>query len=155
MRWRCQPERGQHCGRQRQPLALDDCVYRAVANGLQPLLHAAGLNTITFTSGAACLDSLASMVPDCVVLDLVMPEPDGLTVQARLKAVGVTAPVIFISASHDLDRRRQTLAAGAFASLEKAVDEQVLLEAIASALRSGLEAAQGQASGLRSSHDGL
>ena len=90
-----------------------------------------------------------------LVVEILLEVFDGLTVQARLKAVGVTAPVIFISASHDLDRRRQTLAAGAYASLEKAVDEQVLLEAIASALRSGLEAAQGQASGLRSSHDGL
>jgi FixJ family two-component response regulator len=39
-----------------------------------------------------------------------------------------------MSASHDLDRRRQALAAGAFAFLEKAVDEEVLLEVIAAAL---------------------
>ena len=64
-----------------------------------------------------------------------MPEPDGFTVQARLKAWGVTAPVIFLSASLALDHRRQALAAGAFAFLEKAVDADELLEVIASALR--------------------
>ena len=72
---------------------------RAVAKAVQRLLHASGLNAIAFTSGAAFLESLTSAAPDCVVLDLVMPEPDGLTVQARLKAAGVTAPVIFLSAS--------------------------------------------------------
>jgi len=108
---------------------------RAVAKGMQRLLQSSGLNAITFTSGAEFLESVTSTVPDCVLLDLVMPEPDGFTVQARLTAVGVTTPVIFLSASRDLDQRRQALAAGAFAFLEKAVDEEVLLDTIASALR--------------------
>jgi len=110
---------------------------RAVAKAVQRLLHASGLNAIAFTSGAAFLESLTSAAPDCVVLDLVMPEPDGLTVQARLKAAGVTAPVIFLSASQAPDHRRRALAAGAFAFLEKAVEEDVLLKVIASALRRG------------------
>ena len=108
---------------------------RSVAKGMQRLLQAAGFNAITFASGTAFLESLTNVVPDCVLLDLVMPEPDGFTVQARLKAAGVTAPVIFLTASQDLDHRRQALAAGALAFLEKAVDEETLLEAIASALR--------------------
>ena len=107
---------------------------RAVAKGMQRLLQASGLNAVTFTSGAAFLESLTSAVPDCIVLDLVMPEPDGFTVQARLKEVGVTAPVIVLSASQAFDHRRRALAAGAFAFLEKAVEEEVLLQVIASAL---------------------
>jgi FixJ family two-component response regulator len=107
----------------------------AVAKGTQRLLQASGLNAIAFTSGAAFLESLKSAVPDCLLLDLVMPEPDGLTILARLKAVGMTFPVIFVSASPDIHHRRQALAGGAVAFLEKAVDAEVLLDAIASALR--------------------
>jgi two-component system response regulator FixJ len=108
---------------------------RAVAKGMLRLLQASGLNVVTFTSGAAFLESLTTAIPDCIVLDLVMPEPDGFAVQARLKAVGVTAPVIVLSGSQVVEHQRRALAAGAFAFLEKAVEGEVLLEVIASALR--------------------
>ena len=110
----------------------DDC---AVAKGMARLLRASGLNAITFTSGAEFLESLKGSVPECVLLDLVMPDLDGFAVHARLKALGMTFPVIFVSASPYLHHRQQALSAGAVAFLDKTVDEQVLLDTIAQALR--------------------
>lgn len=107
----------------------------AVATGLQRFLRVSGLRAVIFTSGAEFLASLASAVPDCIVLDVMMPEMNGLAVQARINAAGVTAPVIFLSASDRLNQRRQALAAGAYAFLEKGTDGEVLLEVISSAVR--------------------
>jgi two-component system, LuxR family, response regulator FixJ len=109
---------------------------RSVCTGVQRLLRASGLSAITFTSGVDFLASLAVTMPDCIVLDLTMPEINGLAVQARLNGSGVSTPVIFISATAEGDQRRQALAAGAFRFLHKPFDGQVLIDAITLALQS-------------------
>ena len=48
-----------------------------VSKALKRLLRSAGLNVETFASGAAFLNWLQSETPDCVVLDLHMPQVDG------------------------------------------------------------------------------
>ena len=110
---------------------------RSVCTGVQRLLRASGFGTVTFTSGVDFLASLAITMPDCIVLDLAMPEIDGLTVQARLNVGGVRTPVIFISATTEGDQQRQALAAGAFRFLSKPFEGQVLIDAITLALQNG------------------
>jgi two-component system, LuxR family, response regulator FixJ len=105
-----------------------------VGKALQRLLRLAGLNAETFASGAAFLNSLQNHTPDCVVLDLHMPEMDGFEVQGRLAQAGAWLPVIVLTGRDSLQARERALAGGAVAYLPKPVDRQMLLDAIAVAI---------------------
>jgi FixJ family two-component response regulator len=107
----------------------------SVCTGVHRLLLSAGLQADTFTSGADFLASLATVIPDCLVLDLSMPNIDGLEVQSRLRRIA-RVPIVFISAQDSADRRRLALAAGAFAFLAKPFDRQLLLDTIVAAMKS-------------------
>ena len=111
---------------------LDD--EAAVGKALSRLLRLAGLSVETFASGAAFLNSLQDHTPDCVVLDLHMPQMDGFEVQRRLAQAGVRVPVIAITGRDSPQARERALAGGATAYLPKPVDRQALLDAIAAAI---------------------
>jgi FixJ family two-component response regulator len=95
----------------------DDSVRKGLAN----LLRSAGYTTRTFASG-------------CIILDMRMPETDGLEVQATLAEQGYHPPVIFLTGHGDVPNTVTALKKGAVDFLEKPVDETVLLAAVADAL---------------------
>ena len=105
----------------------------AIRKALLRLFSAHDLDAVAFDSGPAFLDSLVSRCPDCLILDLHMPGISGLDVLRHLSRIGLSVPTIIITA-HD-DPEKQCLTAGAVAYLQKPIDEQVLLAAIASASR--------------------
>ena len=114
---------------------MDD--EEAVRIALRRLLRSASLRVETFSSGAEFLDSVKEHQPDCVVLDLHMPELGGFAVQARLAEAGISLPTVVIT-GHDTDKSRErALAGGAAAYLRKPVDDQALLDAITNAVRLG------------------
>ena len=118
-----------------QPLiaVVDDeaCVRKA----LQRWLRSEGFQVETFASGLAFLDWLQRGTPDCVVLDLHMPQMDGFEVQACLaQQPGRRVPVIVIIGQDSPQARRRALAGGATAYLAKPLDDPALLEAIAVAI---------------------
>jgi FixJ family two-component response regulator len=105
----------------------------AVRIALRRLLRSAGLDVETFSSGAEFLESMKGHQPDCVVLDLHMPQLGGFAVQARLAEAGIRLPTVVIT-GHDTDEARaRALAGGAAAYLRKPVDDQALLAAIEAA----------------------
>jgi FixJ family two-component response regulator len=105
----------------------------AVRIALRRLLRSAGLDVETFSSGAEFLESMKGHQPDCVVLDLHMPQLGGFAVQARLAEAGIRLPMVVIT-GHDTDEARaRALAGGAAAYLRKPVDDQALLAAIETA----------------------
>jgi len=105
-----------------------------VRRALRRLLRSAGLDVETFPSGAEFLDSLKSHRPDCVVLDLHMPQISGFAVHTRLAEAGIPLPVVVIT-GHDSDETRErALAVGIAAYLRKPVDDQTLLDAISAAI---------------------
>jgi FixJ family two-component response regulator len=106
-----------------------------VRKALRRLICAAGHDVETFASGASFLASLENHEPDCVLLDLHMPELTGLDVQARLARTAPRVPVIVITGHDQPETRDRVLAAGATAYLLKPVDEEALFAAIAAALR--------------------
>ena len=106
-----------------------------VSKALQRLLRSEGLRVETFASGPAFLDWLQRDRPDCVVLDLHMPQMDGFEVQACLaQKQGLRVPVIVVTGRDSPQARRRALAGGAAAYLTKPLDHQALLEAIAVAI---------------------
>ena len=106
-----------------------------VSKALQRLLRAAGFRVEPFASGRAFLDWLRRDRPDCVVLDLHLPQLDGFEVQARLaQKKGRGVPAIVITGCGSPQARQRALAGGAAAYLTKPLDRQALLEAIAVAI---------------------
>ena len=102
----------------------------AIRIALRRLLRSASMNAETFSSGAEFLESMKEHQPDCVVLDLHMPQVNGFAVQARLAEAGNRVPVVVITGHDSAESRERALAGGAAAYLRKPVDDQALLEAI-------------------------
>jgi FixJ family two-component response regulator len=97
------------------------------------LMRSVGLSVETFGSGAEFLQSIETRLPDCVVLDLHMPQMNGFNVQADLAQKYAALPVIIIT-GHDLQQARErAMAGGASAFLRKPVHDCTLLDAISAA----------------------
>ena len=101
-----------------------------IRNALSRLLRFNGLKVETFVSGAGFLESLRDHIPDCLVLDLHMPEPDGFEVESRLARAGFRIPIVVITGG-DAPKDRQCMTErGVAAFLQKPLDGQALLVAI-------------------------
>jgi FixJ family two-component response regulator len=114
----------------------DASVCRAIGR----LLRSVGMNADTFTSGAEFIkhmETLSAPSPDCVVLDVQMPEMNGLEVQALLARSGIPVPVIFITAHDEKGVRERALRAGAAAFLRKPFNDELFIKAIQDAIRGG------------------
>ena len=109
----------------------------AVRAALRAMLETAGYRTARFESGVAFLDSLDTVRGACVLLDVKMPELDGLEVQRRLNDRGVTLPVVIVTGHGDIAMAVQAMRAGAADFLEKPVSRDRLLEAVARAIELG------------------
>jgi two-component system response regulator FixJ len=94
------------------------------------LLESAGYTVSTYASGVAFLDELDATIPACILLDIHMPQMDGLEVQRRLIERGVTFPVIVLTGQGDISIAVQAMKHGAFEFLEKPYLNDVLLEAV-------------------------
>jgi two-component system response regulator FixJ len=97
------------------------------------LLKTSGFATETYPSGVAFLKAVGSAAEGCILLDIRMPEMDGLEVQRELSARGVTLPVIVLTGHGDVSIAVQAMKAGAVDFLEKLFEKDQLLGAIAAA----------------------
>ena len=98
------------------------------------LIRQADLPVRAFRSGREFLEAYQPNDRGCLVLDVRMPEVDGLEVQRRLVQQGAGLPIIFITAYGDVPTCAEAFKAGAFDFLEKPVDDAVLLDHIHKAL---------------------
>lgn len=100
-----------------------------VRDALKTLLKSAGFNVEVFGSAQKFLDS-GHYHGGLLILDVRMPEMDGLALQKKLAASGVTLPIIFITAHEDSKARTKAMAAGAAAFLLKPIEDSVLFGCI-------------------------
>ena len=105
-----------------------------LGKALQRLLRSAGFNAETYSSGSEFLRSLSSHAPDCLVLDLHMPELNGFDVQVELQRMGASIPVIVITGHDTPESRARALRNGAKAYINKPVDDKLLLSTISTAI---------------------
>jgi FixJ family two-component response regulator len=107
----------------------------SVCRALERLLRAAKFEVVTYCGGEEFLASLASVRPQCVVLDLHMPRVNGFEVQSRLaRDPAGNIGVVVITAHDSEESKERALAGGAHTYLRKPVDAQPLLEAIRAAI---------------------
>ena len=106
----------------------------SVRKALQRLIHSAGYDVETYSSGAAFLQSTQDHEPACVVLDLRMPGVNGFDVQAELKQARMDLPVVVVTGHDAPHALARAMNQGAAAYLIKPIDELMLLRAIDEAI---------------------
>jgi two-component system response regulator MprA len=92
-------------------LVVDD--EPSVRDALDRALRMDGYRVELAADGRSALDALAYQPPDAIVLDVLMPEPDGLEVCRRLRAAGDHTPVLMLTARDAVPDRVAGLDAGA------------------------------------------
>jgi FixJ family two-component response regulator len=102
---------------------------------LTRLLRAEGLRVQSFTSAQAFFAHARHPGPACLVLDVAMPEIDGLGVQERLRQSGAELPVVFLTGHGDIPMSVRAVKAGAEDFLTKPVAAVDLLRAVRAALQ--------------------
>ena len=98
------------------------------------LLRAEGFVVRSFESARRFLEEYAPETPGCLVLDVAMPEIDGLELQRLLARAQRSIPIIFLSAHGDIPMAVRAIQAGAVNFLTKPVRAEDLLSAIRVAL---------------------
>ena len=142
---------------QEQPIVfvVDDDV--SVRESLELLIKFAGWKPETFASAKEFLARPRTVTPSCLVLDLSLPDLNGLELQKLIGADRVDMPIIFITGHGDVPMTVQAMKAGAVEFLIKPFDDEVLLAAIRHAIKRSAAVLDDQAevTALRSSYDSL
>lgn len=114
----------------------------AVRESLELMIEDAGWQAETFASAREFLDRPRSTVPTCLVLDVALPDLNGLDLQRRVAVERPEMPVIFITRYGDARTIVQAMKAGAIEFLTKPFRVDVLLAAIEHALERSRRAMQ-------------
>jgi two-component system, sensor histidine kinase and response regulator len=102
---------------------------------LELRLQALGHELLFADGGAVAIELYDRHAPDLVLLDLMMPDVDGLAVLRHIRARDQHVPVILVTAHSERSFRLQGLEAGADEFLEKPIDAPILLARVNTLLR--------------------
>ena len=120
---------------------VDDDV--SVRESLEVLVRNENWKPEIFASAQEFLNHPRTLAPSCLVLDLSLPDLNGLELQRQLAVEHSGMPIIFITGHGDIPKSVQAMKAGALEFLTKPLDSNVLVTAIRKALgRSRLMIAQ-------------
>ncbi len=111
---------------------LDD--EPGMVKALTRLLRTEGFPVQGFTSAARFLEAFQPGKESCLVLDVAMPELDGIHLQERLTHQGIVVPIVFLTGHGDIPMSVRAIKAGAVDFLTKPVNDADLLRAVRTAL---------------------
>jgi len=100
---------------------------RTLSDALVTLLSHSGYSTDAVYDGQDALDYIEAGNYDCVILDIMMPKMDGITVLKKIRAQGITIPVLLLTAKSEIDDRVEGLDSGADDYLTKPFASKELL----------------------------
>ena len=106
----------------------------SVRESLETLILCEGWHPQTFSSAGAFLAHPRVTVPHCLLLDIALPDTNGLNLQKRIALERADMPIIFITSTVDVPTSVQAMKAGAFEFLLKPLREDVLVPAMRQAL---------------------
>ena len=106
----------------------------AVRKAISRLLRSAGIASAVFASPSEFLAQYNPDMPGCLVLDMAMPDLDGLQLQTALNEKGCILPIIFLTGHGDVSKSVQAMKQGAFDFLSKPVKDKDLLSAVRAAI---------------------
>jgi FixJ family two-component response regulator len=130
---------------------VDDDI--SVRESLELMIRTAGWEPLVFSSAQGFLAHPRSVAPSCLVLDVSLPDLNGLDLQKRIATDRTDMPIIFITGYGDVPMSVRAMKAGAAEFLTKPFHADVLLDAIRNALERS-QAALGQQMQLRTLRDG-
>ena len=107
----------------------------AVRNAVQRVLELEGYSVVVTKDGVAALDAILSKTPDAVVMDVMMPFSDGLSVCRELRRRANRTPILLLTARHEIGDRVAGLDAGADDYLVKPFSVDELLARVRALLR--------------------
>jgi two-component system response regulator FixJ len=108
----------------------------AVRTALARLLEASSFETATYGSAREFIDSMRRGLPECLIVDVHMPEFSGLDLQRYLNRIDQKIPTIVITAFDDAGIRERSAASGAKVFLTKPLHGPTLIDAIMNAMDS-------------------
>jgi FixJ family two-component response regulator len=134
---------------------VDDDI--SVRESLELLIKFAGWQPETFASAEDFLARPRTLTPSCLVLDVSLPELNGLELQKLIAGDRIDMPIIFITGHGDVPMTVQAMKAGAVEFLMKPFDDEVLLSAIRNAINRSAAVLDDQAelTALRESYESL
>jgi len=142
---------------QKKPIVfvVDDDV--SVRESLELLIKFAGWQPETFASAGEFLARPRTATPNCLVLDISLPDLNGLELQKLIASERADMPIIFITGHGDVPMTVQAMKGGAVEFLTKPFDDEVLLTAIRHAIKRSEAVLEGQAelAALRSTYESL
>jgi FixJ family two-component response regulator len=142
---------------QQKPIVfvVDDDV--SVRESLELMIKFAGWQPETFASAAEFLAHPRSATPSCLVLDVSLPDLNGLELQKLISSDRTDMPIIFITGHGDVPMTVQAMKAGAVEFLTKPFDDEVLLSAIRHAIKRSMAVLNDQTeiTALRSGYESL
>jgi FixJ family two-component response regulator len=112
---------------------VDDDI--SVRESLELLIQTAGWQTQMFASAEEFLARPRASVPSCLVLDVNLPDLNGLDLQRRMAGDRLHMPIIFITGFGDIPMTVQAMKAGAIEFLTKPFGDEVILSAIRNAIQ--------------------
>jgi DNA-binding NtrC family response regulator len=118
-----------------QIYVVDDDV--SVREGVGRLIRSAGLKVKTFPTAREILAGLQTELPSCLVLDVQLPDIDGLELQQQLATKDLQVPIIFLTGYGDIPTSVRAMKAGAIEFLTKPFPAEELLSAINHAVERG------------------
>ena len=111
---------------------VDDDI--SVRKSLELLIDSEGWQPATFASAQDFLACPRAVAPSCLILDVTLPDLNGLELQRRIATDRIDMPIIFISGYGDVPTTVRAMKAGALEFLTKPFDDEVLLDAVRHAI---------------------
>jgi FixJ family two-component response regulator len=113
-------------------LVVDD--DPAIRNSVADLLESEGYRVQAYAEAADFLDAAPPAMPSCLILDMQMPQLDGMSVLQHMNRRQLALPVIFLTGHGTIPLSVAAMKAGAKEFLTKPVDPDALLAAVGEAL---------------------
>ena len=134
---------------------VDDDI--SVRESLELLIKFAGWQPEAFESAGEFLAHPRTATPSCLVLDVSLPDLNGLELQKLIASDRTDMPIIFITGHGDVPMTVQAMKAGAVEFLTKPFDDEVLLSAIRHAIKRSMAVLNDQVeiTALRSGYESL
>lgn len=107
---------------------------RMARESLKWLIESAGLPVQMFEHGLDFLNEVNAAMSGCVLLDVRMPDINGMELYVKLKQRNIILPVIFVTGHADVAMAVRAMKAGAFDMIEKPYNDALMLERIQSAI---------------------
>ena len=111
----------------------------SVRDSISLLLKSIGRNVKSFACSKDFLQAYEPKKPGCLVLDVRMPEMDGIELQQELSNQKINIPIIFISGNAVMHESVKAFRSGALDFLEKPYDNKILLERIEEGIKKDMD----------------